>query len=263
MHEADGDLHDLRNLFDLDGRTALVTGGASGLGQAIAAGMASFGANVVLSDIDELGLEESRRLLQGISPNVIAIPADVTNLESVEELVRQAVARYDRIDISFQVPAISAKGPLVDLTPEDFNSVMGLNVSGVFNCLREVGKIMIHQGGGKLINLASIFSTVALPGRAAYCASKGAVAQLTKVAALEWAPHNIQVNAIAPAHFKTPMTRNLWEDVEKAEEVIDRNPQHRFAAPKEIVGAAVLLASPASSFITGTILHVDGGWTAQ
>jgi gluconate 5-dehydrogenase len=257
------DTKQLQKLFDLTGQTVLVIGAASGLGQAVAIGAAVHGANLMLADIDQAALDATRQELQKVNPSVAAIEVDVSQPESVQRMAKAAVERFGSIDASFQLPAISIKKPALELTPEQFDQVMDLNVNGVFHCLREIGGIMVRQRHGKLINFASIFSTVALPQRAAYSASKGAVAQLTKALALEWAPYNVQVNALAPAHFKTPMTKNLWGNPDNAQEIIERNPQRRFAETYEIIGPALFLASPASSFMTGTTVYVDGGWTAQ
>lgn len=252
------------DLFNLEGKVALVTGAASGLGNAIAWGMAAFGTDLVVADINyEIARIEAEEIEKKLGRKTIACKVDVSKENEVQDMVKTAIDHFGRIDISVNNPGINCRKPVIDLDLKEFEKVLNINLKGVFLCAREVGKIMIDQKRGKMINMASIFGHVAMQHQAAYASSKGAIIQLTKVLALEWAPYNIQVNALAPAHHKTNLAKPLLQDEKIYMEIINRIPQKRIAEAKEIIGPAVFLASKASDFVTGTSLIVDGGWTAQ
>ncbi len=238
-------------LFDLSGKSAVVTGAARGLGAAIARGLAGAGAKVLASDIRDPVVVPGH--------GVHFFHADVSKHDDVKTLTEQAISRFGRLDVMVCNAAIGGGSPAEDETEEGWESVMNVNAKGVFFCAREAARLMRKQGGGCIINTASVLSFIGHPTAIAYCASKGAIAQMTRVMAIEWAKYKIRVNAIAPGFFNTPLNSRLLASHEFMKPILAKIPMGRGAQPEEIVGTAIYLASDASQFMTGTVLVIDGG----
>ncbi|MBA4180628.1 MAG: 2-deoxy-D-gluconate 3-dehydrogenase [Anaerolinea sp.] len=249
-------------LFDLTGRVAIVTGAGRGLGKTMALALAAAGADVVVSSRTAAEIDSVRDDIRGLGRRSEAIAADSTREADCEALVARAVERLGRLDILVNNAGTNVRKPVLELSAEEYRGVLRTNLEGYFFCARAAGGAMVRQGSGKVINISSIMGRVALPGQAAYASSKGAIEQLTKVMALEWAARGVQVNAVAPAYFETELTKPLFEDRERREFIEERTPMGRWGQPHELAGAVIFLASDASSFMTGHTLVVDGGWTA-
>ena len=256
------DLAAIATLFDLSGKAALVTGAASGLGRAFAIGLAQYGADVVAADLDLAGAEATADAIRALGRRGAAIEVDVTSWESMTAMVERTVAELGRIDIAFNVPGINVRKPALDLTSEEFRRVIDVNLTGVFHCARAIGEVMVGQRGGRIVNVASMYGHVGTRESAAYTASKHAVVGLTKVLALEWAPYGVRVNSLGPGYTHSALTAPLMADRERYERFAAQTPVGRFAEPWEMVGAALFMVSDASTFMTGSSLIVDGGWTA-
>jgi len=250
-------------LFDLAGKVAIITGGSKGLGLAIAAGLASAGANIVLVNRNADDGEKSAQALSAFGTRVTSFPADITSLEQTEAMVKFVVEVFGKIDILVNSAGINIRGPIDELSPADFNQVMEVNVNGTWLASRAVTPFMKQQKSGKIINLASTLGLVGLANRTPYTASKGAVVQMTRALAMELAPFNINVNAICPGPFLTEMNIPIADSDEARDIIVGATALQRWGKLPEIQGAAIFLASEASSYMVGSILTVDGGWTAH
>jgi NAD(P)-dependent dehydrogenase (short-subunit alcohol dehydrogenase family) len=250
--------------FRLDGKVALVTGAARGLGLTMATALAEAGADVALSG-------RSRETCQAAADSIAAatgkraqaFAADVTRIEDIQRLAADVDAALGPIDILINNAGINIRGAVQELSEADWDDVIDTNLKGPFLCSREIGPRMVSRGWGRVINLGSILSVVALPGRAPYASSKAGVLNLTRVLALEWAGTGVTANAICPGPFGTEMNRSLLDDPVKYQAFVAQIPMGRWGEPHELSGAIVFLASDASSFVTGSALFVDGGWTAR
>lgn len=249
--------------FRLDGQVALITGGSRSLGKEMTQALAGAGADCVICSRKLAEVQAAAdEIAQATGRRLVAHEVDVNSREQLEAMVTATMREFGRLDILINNAGIGMRKPIVEMEDEDWHRVLDTNLTSIFRLTRAVVPHMIARKYGRIINLSSALGSIALPGRSAYCASKGGVNQLTKVMALEWAEHNITVNAIAPGPFDTPNNRVLQQDPKVYESYLNLIPQHRWADCKEIQGLALFLASPASSFITGSTLPIDGGWTA-
>lgn len=249
------------NLFDLTGKSAIVTGASTGLGRGMTLGLASAGADILLVDYvpSETVAEEVRRL----GRKAATLVADLMQMPSVELVVKRAVAEFGKIDILINNAGIIRRTQAIDFSEKDWDEVMTLNAKTVFFLSQAAARDMMKRKYGKIINIASLLAFqggILVPS---YAASKGAVAQVTKALANEWAQHGITINAIAPGYMATNNTKALREDPVRSKSILQRIPAGRWGMPQDLQGAAVFLASPASDYVNGHVLVVDGGWMAR
>lgn len=250
--------------FDLTGRAAIVTGGSKGLGQAMAAGLASAGADVLLtSRNEEEAAAAALQIVDDFGHRALAQRADVTSTEDAERVARRALDEFGRIDILINNAGVNIRGPIDELTYEQFQQVQKTNVDGVWLGCKAVIPHMKQARSGRIINMASTLGVVGLSNRTPYTSSKGAVVQMTRALALELAPFGITCNAICPGPFLTPMNIPIAEEEQTKKFIVGAVALERWGKMEEIQGAAILLASDASSYMTGSLVTVDGGWTAR
>lgn len=245
-------------LFDLGGTTAVIVGGASGLGRAISIGLAAHGATVAIGDID---VDGARTVIDVCEGDGAAFEADVTDVGSLTSFRHAVLEAYGSYDVVVVLPGINERVPLLELDESDWRRVLEVNLTGTYQAVKHLGRHLVDRQAGSVITMASVLGLGGLPNQGVYSASKGGVVQLTRTLAAEWAP-DVRVNAIAPGYVKTPLVVEVMRDADWYDAMRDRHMLDRFADPEEVVGAAVYLASPASSFVTGSVLTVDGGWTA-
>lgn len=251
------------DVFKLDGRVALITGGNRGLGYAMAQALAEAGANVVVTSRQEERALESAAALAGITgQRTMGLMVDVTDAEQIESMIQSVVQEFGRIDILVNNAGINIRKPVEELDEASWDIVQNTNLRAPFLCARAAARHMKEQRFGRIINLSSMLGMVALPERSAYCSSKGGLIQLTKVLALEWAAHNITVNALCPGPFATELNIPVMNNPQTNQFFLNHIPLGRWGRPEELGGAIVFLASDASSFMTGAALVFDGGWTA-
>jgi NAD(P)-dependent dehydrogenase (short-subunit alcohol dehydrogenase family) len=246
----------------LAGRTALVTGAGSGLGRAISVAYAGQGARIAAADISSEKASDTVEKIKLQGGEAAAYSLDVTKRNDVEAVVNDVVQKFGSIDILVNSAGRAIRGSALEYREEDWAAILSVNLTGTFFCCQAAGRRMALQRRGKIINIASIGGFIAYPGSIAYLASKGGVVQLTKGFAVELAPFNVQVNAIAPSLFETPMTQSTRSDSDSQKYFMERTPAGRKGRPEEIAGAAIFLAGDSSSMVTGHTLAVDGGYLA-
>jgi NAD(P)-dependent dehydrogenase (short-subunit alcohol dehydrogenase family) len=249
-------------LFRLDGKIALVTGSAQGLGKVIALSLAESGCSLILADL--VYPEETARQIENIGSRCIPVQMDISDETGVGHLVEKSISAYKKVDILVNNAGISQLSytPTEDFPIEEWDKIIRVNLRGTFLCSKYIGKQMIGSGGGSIINIATTAGINGIPRAPAYCASKAGVILLTKSLALEWAKYDIRVNAVAPHYLETELSKGLMATNKVYKALINQIPMNRFAKPEEIIGAVLFLSSPASSYITGTVIVADGGYLA-
>jgi gluconate 5-dehydrogenase len=251
------------SIFRLDGKVAVLPGGAGGIGQVLARGLAEFGADIVVAGRSAERAQATVDTLLSTGRRAVAMTVDVTNQDSVEQLARQVVDHFGHIDVLVNLAGGNVEAPAQDFPLDQWRKVVELNLTGTFLTCQSVGRVMIGQRSGSIINISSVRGQLAIRrGYAAYTPAKAAVNNLTRQLATEWAPHNVRVNAIAPTFIDTPQVAHILGDPVARKTLTDRIPLGRVGVPGDVVGATIFLASAASSFVTGHILLVDGGVTA-
>ena len=249
-------------MFSLEGHTALVTGGASGIGLATAHMLADIGANVVIADIDEGSGSRVAEALQGRGVQASFVRTDVSDAGDVNDLVTAAIERFGSLEIVMQFAGIGVERDSLKTTLEEWDRIMGVNLSGTFLVMQAAGRVMVEAEYGRIVSMSSVAGERGGTGRAAYGASKGGVAAMTRVMAMEWAPHGVTVNTLAPGAIDTALVKGM-HDAETRRAYLEAIPMGRYGDPEEVAAAAVYLALPQSSYITGITLPVDGGFLSS
>lgn len=250
-------------LFSLAGKAALVTGGGRGLGRGIALALAQAGADVAVASRTQAQVEEVAAEIRELGRRALAVVADVAELADVRRMVDETTSEFGRLDVLVNAAGVNQRTPSLEVTPELWDTILGVNLRGTFFACQAAARVMMAQGGGSIINIASLLSAVGIPTLAPYAASKAGVVGLTRVLAAEWGPHGIRVNCIGPGYFRTEMTKRLFSDPEWFSRLKRQVPLGRGGLPEDLAGAAVFLASDASRYVTGHVLFVDGGYLAS
>ena len=248
-------------IFDLTGKTAMITGSTKGLGEVAAIALAKAGADIAVCGRNRENLDKVSTSIKNLGRDSAGFCLDVTSRQSVQEGVEQILKYFGKIDILINNAGVNHRVPVLEFTEEAWDLIINTNLKGYFLVAQAVVPQMIERGYGKVINMSSIFGFTPLPDQLAYASSKGGVNQLTKVMALEWAKKGIRVNAVAPTYFETELVTQIRNDPERFKFINERTPMGRWGQPKEMEGIVIFLAAPASDFITGQIICIDGGWT--
>lgn len=252
----------IEELFSLDGRIALVTGASGGIGREMAFALAMSGARVALSGRSTERIEETGRLISAAGGKALPFIAEIDDLQTINPLLRQITEALGPIDILINCAGINRREPILEVEPATFARVMDINVRAPYFLSKAVLPAMARQGGGKIINIGSLTTSWGVGNLSIYGLSKSAIGQMTRVMAVEWAQYNVQVNCICPGWIETELTKPLWADPDKRRWILDRVPAGRPGTPKDLLGMALYLASPAANYTTGQTFYVDGGFTA-
>ena len=249
--------------MDLSGKVAVVVGGTSGIGRTLSLGLADAGANVVATGRNAANVEETAREIEAQGRQTLRVPADTRDTSSLQRLLAACLERFEKVEILVNCAGKIKRAPTLDFPEAEWNDILETNLTGTLRACQVFGKHMLSRKYGRIINIASLNSFVALHEVAAYAASKAGVAALTRALAVEWSKDGVLTNAIAPGVFRTPLNAELLDGTPRGKELLMRTPMGRFGRLEELVGAAVFLASDAASFVTGQILVVDGGFLAS
>lgn len=249
--------------FDLNGQVALVTGASKGIGYGLAKALAKAGAKVVVTARDLPMLEQLAAEIRAEGGEALALQLDVLNIPQISSVMQAARDHYGRLDILVNNAGLGANHAAVDVTEADWDGMMDVNLKGLFFCCQAAGRIMLEQGYGRIVNMSSQASVVGIRDHAVYCATKGGVNQLTRVLALEWSARGVTVNAVGPTFIYTPGTAERLDNPDYLQGVLNRLPIGHVGTIADVAGAVIYLASPAGGMVSGTLLLVDGGWTAQ
>lgn len=254
--------YDLGSLFRLDKKISWVVGAASGIGRAAAEGLAAYGSTVVCSDINEAGCKSTADTITKDGGQSVSMPLDMGQAAQVDAVLEQIVGRYGTVDVLVTTPSINVRKAFLSYTDEELNRVIDLNLKGTFRVMRAAGRVMSDKGKGSIIVFSSIRSQVVEPGQGVYAATKAGILQLARGLACELGPKGVRVNAIGPGVIETPLTQQIKQQPAWRDAYASKNALGRWGRAEELSGPVVYLASEAASYVTGTILFVDGGWTA-
>lgn len=246
--------------FSLAGKTALVTGAGRGIGRGLALALAEAGADVALNSRTEAQLNRVAREIEARQRRAVVLPGDVSTAAEARAIVERAVQALGQLDVLVNAAGMAIRGPAEDVTEDQYERMVGVNLRGTYFACQAAGRHMLARGTGSIVNIASLTTSLGLPLRSVYAATKGAVGQLTKTLAVEWAARGVRVNAIAPGWILTPLTQPLHDNPQESRWIVGRTPMGRWGRPEDLAGAAIYLASPASAFMTGQVLYVDGGF---
>jgi 2-deoxy-D-gluconate 3-dehydrogenase len=256
-------MHQIGRRFSLEGKVALVTGAGRGLGRAFSLALAQAGADVVVAARTMDDLQSLAGEIRALGRIALPCPLDVADVSSIRGVVGQAVDRLGRLDVLVNNAGTSVRRPALEIAEAEWDRVVDTNLKGAFFCAQAAGRVMVRQRSGKIVNVASALAFVASDDLAVYCTTKAAVVQMTRALALEWAPSQVNVNAIAPTTTRTPMMERRLADPAIHQSYVRNIPMGRVGAPDDLIGALLFLASPASDFVTGQTVVVDGGFTAR
>lgn len=252
----------LHELFGLDGKVALVTGASSGIGRAIAEGLAQAGATVALAARSHERLAEVQHAISARGGQAAAFPSDLAQHEAAHELAHAVANHFGGVDILVNCAGMNRRQPVAEVTPDNYDAIMAVNLRSAFFLSQAVQPLMVAHNAGKVINIGSLTVSTALAHVSVYGMTKSALAQMTRTMAVEWARYNIQVNCLCPGFIETDLTRALWQDADRNRWIMERVPADRPGRPRDLVGMSIFLASAAADYVTGQTVYVDGGFTA-